>query len=246
MAQSGGAGSRALVNFVRSRTVAKVDSIGLVVLRWVQCSARGSCSQRHSTIPRTPHETSNELTGFAVGTAPRPGGTASISSLHDDRQAITTSTRRAAKLGSAPSFGLPLRTGPTAAWRHDGPPPAGAPAGRCGVQPGPAARAAARSRPPARMSVGAPSRRRKRPLGPGSEPPGEGPPFAGEKLQGCRSRVVVPAKQVLPANTPGPAGRRTRVTVRASTGPHETRRPLPPRRPPRRRRTRLPLQVARR
>src|SRR5213078_1574802 len=28
-----------LVTLVRSRTVAKVDSIGLVVLRWIQCSA---------------------------------------------------------------------------------------------------------------------------------------------------------------------------------------------------------------
>ena len=31
-----------LVTLVRSRTVAKVDSIGLVVLRWIQVTVRGS------------------------------------------------------------------------------------------------------------------------------------------------------------------------------------------------------------
>lgn len=36
--EAGGREPGPLVTLVRSRTVAKVDSIGLVVLRWIQCS----------------------------------------------------------------------------------------------------------------------------------------------------------------------------------------------------------------
>ena len=43
-----------LVTLVRSRTVAKVDSMGLVVFRWTQCSAgkskKASSSSRSLTI----------------------------------------------------------------------------------------------------------------------------------------------------------------------------------------------------
>ena len=42
-----------MVTFVRSRTVAKVDSIGLVVLRWIQCSAGKSKKARRVSVSST-------------------------------------------------------------------------------------------------------------------------------------------------------------------------------------------------